>query len=131
SVDMDPHVEAAAALARGLKMWEELARMQHHRALLLGWRTQKFETPLQYATEAVAAFRKSDGGNPHPGTLALMLSGLGAWQQFTRKFKDARKTLEEAEKLLIPQVGKKTIEPFLLYCQIGTVCARMEDPKGM
>ena len=27
-------------------------------------------------------------------------------------------------------VGKKTIEPFLLYCQIGTVCARMDDHKG-
>jgi hypothetical protein len=131
SVDMDPHVEVAAGLARGLKMWDELSRMQHHRALLQGWRTQKFDVPLEYAAEAAAAYRKSDGGKPHPGTFALILSGLATWQQFTRKFKEARKTLAEAEKLLIPQVGKKTIEPFLLYCQIGTVCARMDDQKGM
>jgi len=131
SVDMDPHVEIAAGLARSLKMWEELARLQHHRALLQGWRTQKFEKPLEYALEAVAAFRKTDGGKPSPSTFALILSGLGTWQQFTKRFKEARKTLEEAENLLIPTVGKKTIEPFLLYCQIGTVCARMDDLKGM
>jgi hypothetical protein len=130
-VDMDPHVEVAAGLARQLKMWEELARLQHHRALLQGWRTQKFDKPLEYALEAVAAFRRTDGGKPNPSTFALVLSGLGTWQQFTRRFKDARKTLEEAKRLLIPSVGKKTIEPFLLYCQIGTVCARMDDLKGM
>ena len=50
---------------------------------------------------------------------------------FTRRFKEARSTLQEAEKLLIAAVGKKTTEPFLLYCQIGTVCARMDDAKGM
>ena len=105
--------------------------MQHHRALLQGWRTQKFEKALEYALEAAAAFRKTDGGKPNPFTFALILSGLGTWQQFTKRFKDARKTLEEAERLLIPTVGKKTIEPFLLYCQIGTVCARMDDLKGM
>jgi hypothetical protein len=131
SVDMDPHVEAACGLARKLKMWEELARMQHHRALLQGWRTQSFEVSLEYASEAAAAFRKTDGGKPHPVTLALILSGLAAWQQFTRRFKEARATLQEAEKLLVPAVGKKTIEPFLLYCQLGTVCARMDDLKGM
>ena len=131
SVDMDPHVEVAAGMARKLRMWEELARLQHHRALLQGWRTQKFERPLEYALEAVAAFRKADGGKPNPSTFALILSGLGTWQQFTKRFKDARKTLDEAERLLIPSVGKKTIEPFLLYCQIGTVCARMDDLKGM
>jgi len=127
---MDPHVEAAVGLARGLGLWEDLSRMQHHRALLQGWRTQKFDVPLRYATEAVEALRK-DGGKPHPGTFALTLSGLAAWQQFTKRFKEARKTLAEAEKVLIPTVGKKTIEPFLLYCQIGTVCARMDDLKGM
>lgn len=131
SVDMDPHVEAAVQLARSLKMPEDLARMQHHRALLQGWRTQKFDKPLEYAAEAVAAFRKTDGGKPNSNTFALLLSGLGTWQQFTRNFKDARKTLAEAEKVLVPAVGKKTIEPFLLYCQIGTVCARMDDQKGM
>jgi len=131
SLDMDPHVEAALQLGRPLKMWDEVARIQHHRALLQGWRTQKFEHPLEYATEAVAAFRKTDSGKPHPGTLALILSGLAAWQQFMRRFKEARATLLEAEKLLIPSVGKKTIEPFLLYCQLGTVCARMDDLKGM
>ena len=130
AVDMDPHVEAAVGLARGLGLWEDLSRMQHHRALLQGWRTQKFDVPLRYATEAVEALRK-DGGKPHPGTFALTLSGLAAWQQFTKRFKEARKTLAEAEKVLIPTVGKKTIEPFLLYCQIGTVCARMDDLKGM
>lgn len=131
SVDMDPHVEIAAALARRLGMDEELARMQHHRALLQGWRTQKFEKPLEYATEAAYAFRKADGGKPHPGTLALILSGLAAWQQFTKRLKEARASLLEAEKLLIPAVGKKTIEPFLIYCQLGTVCARMDDARGM
>jgi hypothetical protein len=131
SIDMDPHVEAALGIARDLKAWEEVSRMQHHRALLQGWRTQKFELPLKYATEAVDALYKADGGNPHPGTLALVLSGLATWQQFTRRFKEARKTLADAEKALIPMVGKKTIEPFLLYCQIGTVCARMDDLKGM
>lgn len=131
SVDMDPHIEVAVGLARALRMPEELARMQHHRALLQGWRTQKFDKPLEYAGEAVAAFRKTDGGKPNPNTFALLLSGLGTWQQFTRNLKDARKTLAEAEKVLIPTVGKKTIEPFLLYCQIGTVCARMDDVKGM
>ena len=129
SVDMDPHVEVAAGLARELKMGEELARMQHHRALLQGWRTQKFEVPLKYATEAVEALGKD--GKPHPSTLALTLSGLATWQQFTKRFKEARKTLADAEKALIPMVGKKTIEPFLLYCQIGTVCARMDDLKAM
>ena len=131
SVDMDPHVEAAVGIARGLKLWEEVARMQHHRALLQGWRTQKFEVPLKYATEAVDALHKSDGGKPHPSTLALTLSGLATWQQFTKRFKEARKTLADAEKSLVPMVGKKTIEPFLLFCQIGTVCARMDDVKGM
>lgn len=131
SVDMDPHLEAVNLQARALRMWEELARIQHHRALLQGWRTQKFEVPLAYATEAAGAFRKADGGKPHPVTLALILSGLAAWQQFTKRLKEARKTLAEAEKLLIPQVGKKTIEPFLLYCQLGTVCARMDDLPGM
>lgn len=131
SVDMDPHVEAACGLARRLKMWDDLSRMQHHRALLQGWRTQKFEMPLQYATEAVDALYKSDGGKPHPSTLALALSGLATWQQFTKRFKEARRTLADAEKALIPMVGKKTIEPFLLYCQIGTVCARMDDLQGM
>jgi hypothetical protein len=130
SVDMDPHVEAAVTRARKLEMWDELARVQHHRALLQGWRTQKFEKPLEYATEAAEVFRKTDK-KPHPGTLALILTGLATWQQFTRRFKEARKTLGEAEDLLIPHVGKKTIEPFLLYCQIGTVCARMDDQKGM
>jgi hypothetical protein len=131
SVDMDPHVEAAAGLGRGFKMWEDVARMQHQRALLQGWRTQKFDQPLKYATEAADAMYKSEGGKPHPGTLALVLSGLATWQQFTKKFKEARKTLADAEKALIPMTGKKTIEPFLLYCQIGTVCARMDDLKGM
>jgi hypothetical protein len=131
SVDMDPHVEAAVGIARDLKLWEDVARMQHHRALLQGWRTQKFEQSLKYATEAVHAMRQSEGGKPHPSTLALTLSGLATWQQFTKKFKEARKTLADAEKALIPMVGKKTIEPFLLYCQIGTVCARMDDVKGM
>ena len=131
SVDMDPHVEVAAGLARTLKMPEELARLQHHRALLQGWRTQKFDKPLEYALEAAAAFRKVDGGKPNPSSFALILSGLATWQQFTKRFKEARKTLDEAERLLIASVGKKTIEPFLLYCQIGTVCARMDDLKGM
>jgi len=130
SVDMDPHVEVAVGLARKLKMSEELARLQHHRALLQGWRTQKFEKSLEYAVEAAAAFRKVEGGKPNPSSFALILSGLATWQQFTKRFKDARKTLSEAEDLLIPSVGKKTIEPFLLYCQIGTVCARMDDLKG-
>ena len=128
SVDMDPHVEAAVGIARGLKLWEDVARMQHHRALLQGWRTQKFDVPLKYATEAVDALTRD--GKPHPSTLALTLSGLATWQQFTKRFKEARKTLADAEKALIPMVGKKTIEPFLLYCQIGTVCARMDDLKG-
>jgi hypothetical protein len=131
SIDMDPHVEAALGQARGLKMWEEISRLQHHRALLQGWRTQKFDRPLEYATEAVDALYKTDAGKPHPGTLALVLSGLATWQQFTKRFKEARKTLADAEKALVPLVGKKTIEPFLLYCQIGTVCARMDDLKGM
>src|SRR5262245_27982016 len=52
SVDMDPHVEAAVGIARELKLWEDVARMQHHRALLQGWRTQKFDLPLKYAAEA-------------------------------------------------------------------------------
>ena len=131
SIDMDPHVEAALVVARELKMGDDVSRMQHHRALLQGWRTQKFDLPLQYATEAADALTQADGGKPHPGTLALVLSGLATWQQFTKRFKEARKTLADAEKALIPMVGKKTIEPFLLYCQIGTVCARMDDLKGM
>jgi hypothetical protein len=131
SIDMDPHVEAILGIACGLKQWDDVSRMQHHRALLHGWRTQKFELPLKWATEAVDALYKTDAGKPHPGTLALVLSGLATWQQFTKRFKEARKTLTEAEKALIPMVGKKTIEPFLLYCQIGTVCARMDDLKGM
>ncbi|HVE41548.1 MAG TPA: hypothetical protein VNM14_16775 [Planctomycetota bacterium] len=131
SIDMDPHVEATLGIARGLKQWDDVSRMQHQRALLHGWRTQKFELPLKWATEAADALYKTDGGKPHPGTLALVLSGLATWQQFTKRFKEARKTLVDAEKALIPLVGKKTIEPFLLYCQIGTVCARMDDLKGM
>ena len=131
AIDMDPHVEAALGIARSLKLWEDVSRLQHHRSLLQGWRTQKFELPLKYAIEGVDALYKTDGGKPHPATLALVLSGLATWQQFTKRFKEARKTLADAEKALIPMVGKKTIEPFLLYCQIGTVCARMDDLKGM
>jgi hypothetical protein len=127
---MEPHAATTAELARSLGAHDDLARLQHQRALLLAWRSRKFVLPLEYATEATAAFRKTGGGKPHPGTLALILTGLASWQESLRQHAEARASLLEAESLLVPLVGKASLEPFLLYCQLGAVCEALGDPEG-
>lgn len=109
----------------------EAARILHHRALMVGWIAPSFDRALRYAGAAVANFRESGGRNPIPGTLALLLSGLATWQEAAGHHREARGSVEEALALVGPLVkGKPSVELFLLYCQLGSVCGKIPDREA-
>jgi hypothetical protein len=130
AAELEPHLDIVAELARRLEMWEELAHLLHRRALYVAWEGGDAAQAARYAAESVQAFRKTSRGNPHPGVLALLLTG---WAHFLERIGNLRHAVEallEAEDLIVGQVGAGSIQPFLVYCQLAHVYREAGDEDG-
>lgn len=130
AAELEPHLDIVAELARRLELWEELAHLLHRRALFVAWDGKDAARAARYAAESVQSFRKTGRGYPHPGVLALLLTG---WAHFLEEIGDLRHALEallEAEDLIVGQVGAGSLEPYLVYCQLAHVCREAGDEEG-
>ncbi len=130
AAELEPHLDIVAELARRLELWEELAHLLHRRALYIAWHGKETARAARYAAESVQAFRKTGRGRPHPGVLALLLTG---WAHFLEQIGDLRHAMEallEAEDLIVGQTGAGSLEPFLVYCQLAHVYREAGDEDG-
>ena len=130
AAELEPHLDIVAELARRIELWEELAHLLHRRALYTAWDGGDAARAARYAAESVQAFRKTGRGTPHPGVLALLLTG---WAHFLEQIGDlrhAQEALLEAEDLIVGQVGAGALEPYLVYCQLAHVCRKAGDEDG-
>jgi hypothetical protein len=124
---LEPHLDTLAELARRLEMWVELGNLLHRRAIFVSWEGKELDRALRYARESVTAFRKSNSGKPHRGTLALFLTQLAELLVRTGSNEKARDTLLEAEENVVGQVGSDALETFLVYCQLLPVARAVKD----
>lgn len=122
---MEPHLDTVAAVAGELEQRWAQAMVVHTRALFVSWGGVELERALGYSDQAVAAYRGD--ADVHGGNLALFLTGLGYFREMTGDLDGAWAALSEAEPALVDTVGRESVEPYLLYCQMAKVARRRED----
>lgn len=115
---MEPHLEIVSEICREFSLYDHLARLQHRRALFLAW-DGSFDHALKLSQEAVNAMEKTNHGNPHAGSLALLISGLAYMETATKNYEAAILHLKRARELILKQVGaQQQMTSFLVICQL-------------
>jgi hypothetical protein len=122
---LEPHLDRLIELAAGLGLHEAAARVAQRRALFVTWGRKNAELGLRHTTLALEELRRTE---PHPGTLAMLLTQKAHFEGETGRLREALAGCREAESLLIPLVEKASIEPFLLYCQLASIHRALGDP---
>ncbi len=115
---LEPHLDEIAMLARRNGEWRFCAQLQHHRAGFLRWEGA-VRNALVCQLDAVAALRKLP--TVADGVRALLLSALGDYQFENGKKAEALASVLEAERLFAGQSGEKSLELFLICCQVQAV----------